>query len=227
MSEINEKIISIAIDGPAGAGKSTIAKRISQELLIVYVDTGAMYRALGLKALRKGIDPADAERVIPMLSETDIAIEYRDGVQHIILDGEDVSSLIRTEEVSQAASVISTIPEVRVMLVEMQRQLAKKQSVIMDGRDIGTHVLPDATYKFYITASPEVRARRRYLEYEEKGTLGGRSFEDILDEIKTRDYRDMNREFAPLRPAEDAIYIDTSEMDIDAAVNAVREGILD
>lgn len=216
-------IINIAIDGPAGAGKSTIAKRISKKRSIVYVDTGAMYRALGLKAVRSGFDPGDAARVVPMLPDTDVTIEYRDGAQHIILDGEDVNGFIRTEEISQAASVISTIPEVRVKLVELQRALAKNQSIVMDGRDIGTYVLPDAPYKFYITASPEVRARRRYLEYEEKGTLDGRSFEQILEEIRERDYRDSNREFAPLRPAEDAVYIDTSEMDIDTAVNIVLE----
>lgn len=216
-------IINIAIDGPAGAGKSTIAKRISKERSIVYVDTGAMYRALGLKAVRLGFDPGDSARVVPMLPDTDVTIEYRDGAQHIILDGEDVNGFIRTEEISQAASVISTIPEVRVKLVELQRALAKNQSIVMDGRDIGTYVLPDAPYKFYITASPEVRARRRYLEYEEKGTLDGRSFEQILEEIRERDYRDSNREFAPLRPAEDSVYIDTSAMDIDTAVNIVLE----
>lgn len=218
-----QKIVSIAIDGPAGAGKSTIAKRISKDRAIVYVDTGAMYRALGLKAVRMGYDPGDAALVVPMLPDTDVTIEYRDDAQHIILDGEDVNGFIRTEEISQAASVISTIPEVRVKLVELQRALAKNQNIVMDGRDIGTYVLPDAPYKFYVTASPEVRARRRYLEYEQKGTLDGRSFEQILEEIKERDYRDSNREFAPLRPAEDAVIIDTSEMDIDTAVNSVLE----
>lgn len=218
-------IINIAIDGPAGAGKSTIAKEIAKILKIVYVDTGAMYRAIGLKALRMEMDPADSKAVIPMLSNTVVTIRYENGIQRIILDGEDVSDLIRTQEVSNAASVISTIPEVRLKLVDLQRELARSRDTIMDGRDIGTYVLPNTPYKFFLTASPEVRAKRRYLEYKEKGTLGCRSFEEILSEIIERDHRDSNREMAPLRPAEGAKIIDTSDMSIEEAVNAVLEGI--
>lgn len=217
----NKAKISIAIDGPAGAGKSTIGKEISKRLSITYVDTGAMYRAIGLKALRMGIDPADKQRVLPMLESTDVSIKYIDGVQHVFLDGEDVSGLIRTEQASHNASVISTIPEVRKKLVELQRALAEVCNVVMDGRDICSYVLPNATHKFFITARPEIRAQRRFAEYEAAGKLDGRSFEDILCEIKHRDERDSTRETAPLRPAADAVIIDTSEMDIEGAVAAV------
>lgn len=216
-----KEIFVVAIDGPSGAGKSTVAKIIAKRLAIVYVDTGAMYRALGLKALRMGIDPAVREAVLPMLPDAEVTIGYVDEAQHIFLDGEDVTSLIRTEEVSQAASKISAIAEVREKLMELQRALAKKESIVMDGRDIGTVVLPDAKYKFYITASSEVRAERRYLEYEQKGKLDGRSYEDILAEIIERDERDMNREVAPLRPAEGAVIVDTSELGIEEVVSQV------
>ncbi|MBR4434861.1 MAG: (d)CMP kinase [Clostridia bacterium] len=214
-------IITVAIDGPASSGKSTVAKRVSALLNIIHVDTGAMYRAMGLKAVRCGIDPADEAAVVPMLDTTDVSIGFVDGAQHIFLDGEDVNALIRTEEVSQAASKISALPPVRDKLLDLQRDLAKKQSLIMDGRDICTVVLPDAKYKFYISASAEVRAERRFLEYSDKGTLGDLTIEDILQEIKQRDYRDMNREVAPLRPAEDAVFIDTSYMTVDEVVSAV------
>ncbi len=222
LSGAGEKpVFAVAIDGPSGAGKSTAAKLIAKRLGIVYVDTGAMYRAMGLKALRNGIDPSDAEKVIPMLPGTEISIAYTDGTQHILLDGEDVSGLIRTEEVSQAASKISAIPEVRVKLVELQQRLAEKESLVMDGRDICEIVLPHARFKFYVTASAEVRARRRFLEYEQKGKLDGRSYEDILREINERDYRDMNREVTPLRPAKDAVIVDTSELGIDEVVDTM------
>ncbi len=218
-------IMNIAIDGPSSAGKSTIAKRIAKRLNLTYVDTGAMYRALGLKAIRLGISPEDGGSVSPMLENTNVCFKNVDGEQRILLDGEDVSELIRTEEVSNAASVISTHACVRERLLELQREIARNTSTVMDGRDIGTVVLPDATYKFFVTASAEVRARRRYLEYEQKGILDGRSFEQVLAEIKARDHRDMTREFAPLRPAEDCVMIDTSDMDIDTAVNALLEAI--
>lgn len=214
-------VFSVAIDGPAGAGKSTVAKIIAKRLEIVYVDTGAMYRALGLKALRLGVEPSDRESVLPLLPDTVINLDYVDGAQHIFIDGEDVTSLIRTEEVSQAASKISAIAEVRAKLVELQRSLAVDKSLVMDGRDIGTVVLPGARYKFYITASAEVRAQRRYLEYEQKGKLNGRSFDDILAEIIERDDRDMNREVTPLRPAEDSVIIDTSDLGIEEVVAKV------
>ena len=218
-------IINIAIDGPAGAGKSTVAKRIAEIMHLTYVDTGAMYRALGLKAVRNGIDPGDAEAVAPILTDTTVTFIKINGEQHVVLDGEDVNELIRTEEISHAASVISTLPEVRQKLVDLQREIARSTDTVMDGRDIGTVVLPNTPYKFYVTASAEVRAKRRFIEYQQKGILGDMTYEDVLNEVKARDERDMNREFSPLRPAENAVIIDTSEMSIDEAVDAVIEDI--
>lgn len=218
-------IINIAIDGPAGAGKSTVAKRIAEIMHLTYVDTGAMYRALGLKAVRNGIDPGDAEAVATMLPDTTVTFIKINGEQHVVLDGEDVNEFIRTEEISHAASVISTLPEVRQKLVDLQREIARSTDTVMDGRDIGTVVLPNTPYKFYVTASAEVRAKRRFIEYQQKGILGDRTYEDVLNEVKARDERDMNREFSPLRPAENAVIIDTSEMSIDEAVDAVIEDI--
>ena len=218
-------IINIAIDGPAGAGKSTIAKRIAEIMHLTYVDTGAMYRALGLKAVRNGIDPGDAEAVATMLPDTTVTFIKINGEQHVVLDGEDVNEFIRTEEISHAASVISTLPEVRQKLVDLQREIARSTDTVMDGRDIGTVVLPNTPYKFYVTASAEVRAKRRFVEYQKKGILGDMTYEDVLNEVKARDERDMNREFSPLRPAENAVIIDTSEMSIDEAVDAVIEDI--
>ena len=218
-------IINIAIDGPAGAGKSTVAKRIAEIMHLTYVDTGAMYRALGLKAVRNGIDPGDAEAVAPMLPDTTVTFMKINGEQHVVLDGEDVNEFIRTEEISHAASVISTLPEVRQKLVDLQREIARSTDTVMDGRDIGTVVLPNTPYKFYVTASAEVRAKRRFIEYQKKGILGDMTYEDVLNEVRTRDERDMNREFSPLRPAENAVIIDTSEMSIDEAVDAVIEDI--
>lgn len=218
-------IINIAIDGPAGAGKSTVAKRIAEIMHLTYVDTGAMYRALGLKAVRNGIDPGDAEAVATMLPDTTVTFIKINGEQHVVLDGEDVNEFIRTEEISHAASVISTLPEVRQKLVDLQREIARSTDTVMDGRDIGTVVLPNTPYKFYVTASAEVRAKRRFIEYQQKGILGDMTYEDVLNEVKTRDERDMNREFSPLRPAENAVIIDTSEMSIDEAVDAVIEDI--
>lgn len=218
-------IINIAIDGPAGAGKSTVAKRIAEIMHLTYVDTGAMYRALGLKAVRNGIDPGDAEAVAPMLPDTTVTFIKINGEQHVVLDGEDVNEFIRTEEISHAASVISTLPEVRQKLVDLQREIARSTDTVMDGRDIGTVVLPNTPYKFYVTASAEVRAKRRFIEYQQKGILEDMTYEDVLNEVKIRDERDMNREFSPLRPAENAVIIDTSEMSIDEAVDAVIEDI--
>ena len=218
-------IINIAIDGPAGAGKSTVAKRIADIMHLTYVDTGAMYRALGLKAVRNGIDPGDAEAVATMLPDTTVTFIKINGEQHVVLDGEDVNEFIRTEEISHAASVISTLPEVRQKLVDLQREIARSTDTVMDGRDIGTVVLPNTPYKFYVTASAEVRAKRSFVEYQKKGILGDMTYEDVLNEVKARDERDMNREFSPLRPAENAVIIDTSEMSIDEAVDAVIEDI--
>lgn len=218
-------MMNIAIDGPSSAGKSTVAKLIASRLNIVYVDTGAMYRALGLKALCREIDPANGVAVEPMLKDTSVEFKAMNGEMHIMLDGEDVSSFIRTEEVSSAASVISTHQCVRERLVELQREIAANTDTVMDGRDIGTVVLPNSKYKFFITASVAVRARRRYEEYLQKGKLHGKSFEQVLAEIKARDFRDMNREIAPLRPAADAVIVNTDEMSIEQVVNALLEVI--
>ena len=227
-NETNEtKVFAVAIDGPASAGKSTVAKELASLFGLIHVDTGAMFRAIGLKALRMGIDPSDVSQVEPMLQDTVVTIEHVDGAQHIFLDGEDVNGLIRTEEVSQAASNVSTLPPVREKLLELQRELAKRQSLVMDGRDICTVVLPDARFKFYVTASAEVRAQRRYNEYEQKGKLDGMTYDDILREIQERDYRDMNREYAPLRPAEDAVYVDTSELSIKQVLTKVLLSMID
>lgn len=217
--------MNIAIDGPSSAGKSTVAKLIASRLNIVYVDTGAMYRALGLKALRRGIDPANGVAAEPMLKDTKVEFNAADGEMHIMLDGEDVTGLIRTEEVSSAASVISTHQCVREKLVELQREIAADTDTVMDGRDIGTVVLPNSRYKFFVTASAAVRARRRYEEYLQKGQLNGKSFEQVLAEIEARDFRDMNRKIAPLRPAADAVIVNTDEMSIDEVVNALLEVI--
>lgn len=217
--------MNIAIDGPSSAGKSTVAKLIASRLNIVYVDTGAMYRALGLKALRRGIDPSNGASVEPMLKDTSVEFKALNGEMHIMLDGEDVSSFIRTEEVSSAASVISTHQCVREKLVELQREIAANTDTVMDGRDIGTVVLPNSRYKFFVTASPAVRAKRRYEEYLLKGQLNGKSFEQVLEEIEARDFRDMNREIAPLRPAADAVIVNTDEMSIEQVVNSLLEVI--
>lgn len=217
--------MNIAIDGPSSAGKSTVAKLIANRLNIVYVDTGAMYRALGLKALRRGIDPANGVAVEPMLKDTSVEFKTINDEIHIMLDGEDVSSLIRTEEVSSAASVISTHQCVRERLVELQREIAAHTDTVMDGRDIGTVVLPNSKYKFFVTASSTVRARRRYDEYIQKGQLHGKSFEQVLAEIEARDFRDMNREIAPLRPAADAVIVNTDDMSIEQVIDALLEVI--
>lgn len=210
--------ISIAIDGPAGAGKSTIAKTIAKELDIVYVDTGAMYRAFGLYCLRNKISP-DSSKLNEMVDCVNIKIKYNNGEQQVILNDENVTSLIRDEAVGSITSAISSNKKVRLKLVELQRELANEISVIMDGRDIGTYVLPDATIKIYLTASVEKRADRRWNELKQKGILD--SYDKIKDEIEKRDYRDMNRDFAPLKKAEDAIEVDTSELTIDEVIDVV------
>ena len=202
---------NIAIDGPAGAGKSTVARGAAEELGFLYVDTGAMYRTIALHLLNGAVDLADHAAVAEALKDVDIRIAYKDGVQRMLLNGEDVSDRIRTEEVSERASVTAAIPCVREKLLDLQRSLAKEQDVLMDGRDIGTNILPDAQLKIYLTASVGERARRRYLELREKGE--DCSLSAIETEIRERDERDMNRETAPLRQAADAVYLDTSDMD--------------
>ena len=217
------EIYNIALDGPAGSGKSTIAKALAKDYNILYLDTGAMYRACGLKALRMGVNPKDGKAVQELLPLLNVKVEYRDGKQHTILDGEDVSAAIRENAVSMAASDISAHPCIRVKLVEMQREIAKSMSCVLDGRDIGSTVLPDAKYKFFITADSKVRAMRRYKELQSRGE--NVDFEQLHAEIIARDKQDTEREFSPLVQAKDAIVIDTSEMNIDDVVAAVKSAI--
>lgn len=207
---------SVAIDGPAGAGKSTIARTVAQKLGFIYVDTGALYRAIGLFAAREGIDMHDEAALSPRLADVRVELRYRDGAQHIFLCGEDVTGDIRSPEMSRAASVVSAQPSVRAFLLELQRDMAARYDVIMDGRDIGTVVLPGADVKIYLTATPEARARRRYDEYMKKGETV--AYQDILEDMKRRDYDDMHRDIAPLRQADDAVLLETSD-------NTVRESI--
>lgn len=210
---------TIAIDGPAGAGKSTIAKLAAARLGFIYVDTGAMYRAIALFCLRREIDSADEAAVTSAVPSAHITICHQDGVQQVLLNGENVSGLIRTEEVGNTASAISVYPAVRAHLLELQRELAASTSVIMDGRDIGTCVLPGADTKVYLTASSQVRAMRRYKELAEKGIAC--NLQEIEQDIIERDQRDMSRAIAPLKKAEDAVLVDSSQMTIDQAVEAI------
>lgn len=214
-----DKLIRIALDGPSGSGKSTIAKHLSNKLNILYLDTGAMYRATALKAIKENIDRLDAEKVASFIGDINIKIKYIDGAQHTFLDDEDVSEKIREPHVSMAASDISSLKCVRLKMVEMQREIAKSVSCILDGRDIGSYVLPNADYKFYITASVEVRANRRYAELIAKGH--DVNFESLKAEIIQRDFNDKNRDFAPLTQAEDAILIDTSLLNIEEVCQKV------
>ena len=212
--------IAIALDGPAGAGKSTIARRAASELNYIYVDTGALYRSIALAALRKGIEPGDAAEAEKLLPEITVDLAFNDnGEQIVLLNGENVSADIRTPEVSMAASKISAIPAVRAFLLDLQRGMAKTHNVIMDGRDIGTVVLPDAQVKIFLTASPEARAGRRYKELVEKGM--DVNFEDILQDVITRDYNDSHRETAPLKPAPDSVTVDTTELDFEQSVEKI------
>lgn len=210
---------NIAIDGPAGAGKSTIAKKVAKELSFIYVDTGAMYRAMAYYLLSQGIKGDEQEAIAEKCQGADISIEYKDGEQIVILNGENVNGVIRTEEVGNMASVSSANPKVREHLLKLQRTLAASNDVVMDGRDIGTTILPDAEVKIYLTASPETRAKRRALEYEQKGIVC--DINQICQDIVARDLRDMNREISPLKQAEDAVLVDSSEMGIDEVVNAI------
>ncbi len=210
-------MISIAIDGPGGAGKSSVAKALAAKLGFIYVDTGALYRAIGLFMINSGIDTKDKPSVSRKLTDVDVELKYADGQQRVILCGEDVSEAIRMPEVSMAASNVSAIDEVRAFLLELQRDMARKNNVIMDGRDIGTVVLPDAQIKLFMTASAEERAMRRYKELVAKGT--DVDFDTVLKELNERDYQDSHREIAPLKPADDADVIDTTGNDLQQSVD--------
>ena len=217
-------MVSIAIDGPSGAGKSTLAKRLAKELGYIYVDTGAMYRSIGLYALRRGVDPKNADAVQALLPDIQLDIRLQDGSQHVYLNGEDVSTDIRAEAVGMAASAVSAHPAVRAFLLDTQRNLAKGQNILMDGRDIGTVVLPDATVKIFLTASPEARAERRRKELEEKGQPA--DFATVLADIEQRDYQDTHRAIAPLKQADDAILVDTSDIGFDESFELLKRTIL-
>ena len=214
-------MISVAIDGPAGAGKSTLARRLAGELGYIYVDTGAMYRTIGLYVLRAGKDPKDNEAVKALLPSIRLRLASVEGEQHIYLGDEDVSAAIRTEEAGMAASAVGANPTVRAYLLDTQRNMAKTQNVLMDGRDIGTVVLPDATVKIFLTASPEARATRRWKEYQAKGMPN--TYEEVLADVKQRDYQDTHRAAAPLKQAEDAVLLDTSELNFEQSLAAMKE----
>ena len=211
----HEKHFNIALDGPSGAGKSTVAKALAKRLDIIYLDTGAMYRSLAYVAVKQGIDVNDEAAVKPMLDNLDMKIITGDSQQIIV----NVTPFIREHYVSKAASDISALPSVRIKLVELQREIAKNDCVVLDGRDIGTYVLPDAKYKFFITATPEVRAKRRFDELKAKGDAP--SYEKVLEDIKVRDYNDSHRAFAPLKQADDAVLVDTTNMSIDEVIDFV------
>ena len=219
-------MINVAIDGPAGAGKSTIAKAAAKELGFIYVDTGALYRAVAYNAVKNGVID-DEQGIISMLDDTKVELKYVEGVQSVYLNGEDVSGFIRTPEISMGASKVSAIPQVREFLLNLQREIAKTNNVIMDGRDIATVVLPDAEVKIFLFASPECRAERRYKELVEKGE--NVSFDDVLKDVNQRDYQDSHREIAPLKPSEESIMADTSKLtlqeSIDLIVNTIKERI--
>ena len=216
---------SIAVDGPSGAGKSTLAKMLAEALGYLYVDTGAIYRTVGLSACRRGVDPGDGAAVVPMLAGLDIDLRHgEDGLQHMYLDGEDVTDEIRRPEISKYASAVSALPQVRAFLMDMQRELARRQNVIMDGRDIGTVVLPGADVKIFLTAAPEDRAKRRYAELLQRGHGG--DYETVLRDIIQRDENDTRRAAAPLRQAEDALLVDTTgnslEESFDVLLNTIK-----
>ncbi len=219
-------MINVAIDGPAGAGKSTVARGAAKELGYIYVDTGALYRAIALNAVRSGVIDSD-EGIINMLSSTDVELVFKDGEQCVYLNGEDVSSLIRTPEISMSASKVSAIPRVRDFLLDLQRNIAKNNNVIMDGRDIGSVVLPDAQCKIFLFASPECRAQRRYKEHVEKGD--SITYEEVLADVNRRDYQDSHREVAPLKPTEESVMFDTTGLELEQsvakAVEIIKESI--
>lgn len=216
-------MISVAIDGPAGAGKSTISRCLAEKFGFLHVDTGALYRTIGLFALQRGVDPADREAVIALLPQVKIDLHFTPAGQRVLLSGEDVSEAIRTPEASMAASRVSAIQEVRTFLLELQRSLAREHDVIMDGRDIGTVVLPGATVKIFLTASPQARARRRFLEQQQKGMT--ESYEEVLRDVTQRDYNDTNRAAAPLCKAQDAWLCDTSSLSFTESVETMAQYI--
>lgn len=217
------KTIKIAIDGPAGAGKSTISKIVSKKLNYIYIDTGAMYRAVALYAIRKGVNTKNADEVSDVLDEIDINIDYKNDAQQIFLNGENVSDMIRTPEVSVGASDVAVITNVRLKLVELQRKLAETKNVIMDGRDIGTYVLPNADVKIFLTATCDERARRRYEELIQKGV--NCTFDEVKSDMQYRDKNDSEREFAPLKAADDAVVVDTTGFSQDESVKLITETI--
>lgn len=216
--------IAIAIDGPAGAGKSSLSKEVAKELSFIYVDTGALYRTIGLATSRKGISKDDKDAIVSLLDEIEVKLAFNDeGTQIVLLNGEDVSGFIRTPQASMYASAVSAIPEVRAFLLDLQRNMAKNDNVIMDGRDIGTVVLPDAKIKIFLTASAEKRAMRRYKENIEKGIEV--SYEEVLKDVNERDYNDSHRAIAPLKPAQDSIIVDTSDYDFEGSKNLLLKVI--
>lgn len=216
---MNDNIINVAIDGPAGAGKSTVSRAAAKAVGYIYVDTGALYRAVGVNALRKGIDTKDKPAVAATLADISVDLVFENGEQKVLLNGEDVSTEIRTPPASMAASDVSAVPEVRAFLFDLQRDIAARNNCIMDGRDIGTVVLPDAKVKIFLTASPEERATRRYKELIEKGN--DVNYKDVLEDLIQRDYNDSHREIAPLKPAEDGVILDTTGMNLEESVNEI------
>lgn len=216
-------MIAVAIDGPAGAGKSTIARAVADELGFIYVDTGALYRTIGLSCIENNIDISDADAVFSVLSKTDINIVFLNGEQRVLLNDKDVSEKIRTEQISMAASTVSAIPEVRKFLLDLQRGFAKTDNVIMDGRDIGTVVLPNAQVKIFLTASPEKRAERRFKQLAEKGIDA--EYDDILSDIIKRDYNDSHRKTAPLKPAENSVIIDTTTLTLEQSIKKIADTV--
>lgn len=215
------KTIAVAIDGPSGAGKSTIARAAAGHLGFVYVDTGAMYRTIGLAVCRAGVSLGETERIQPVLnSGIQVSLKYENGVQHVLLDGEDVSDLIRTPEMSKYASFVSAVPAVRAFLLQTQREMAQTNNVIMDGRDIGTVILPHAQVKIFLTASAEARAKRRFIELQEKGE--NITLESVVADMKQRDHDDETRAAAPLKQADDAVLVDTSELTLEQSIEAVE-----
>lgn len=216
-------MINVAIDGPAGAGKSTVARAAAKELGFIYVDTGALYRAVGVHCLRNNIVTTDAESVRAILDDITVELKFIDGVQHVFLNGDDVSTEIRLPEASMAASNVSAIPSVRAFLFDLQRDIAAKNNCLMDGRDIGTVVLPNAKVKIFLTADPEERAMRRFKELQEKGS--NVTYKEVLDDLLVRDYNDSHREIAPLKPAEDSVVINTTGYTLEESINKIIETV--